>query len=150
MEEMKSHVYIKTDEHNNIIRIEGEYSLPSDLTGWILVEEGEPSDRLNHAQGNYLPKPLMNFEHGLYNYAYIGGQIVEKDLTEEIAEAEARREAEEEISRLKAYLSETDYVVTKMSEAMLYGEDVTSLQNEYGNVISARAEARRRINELEG
>lgn len=74
--EEKSRVFILTDEENNIVRLEGEYSLPNDLTGWILIEEGEPSDRLNLAQTHYLDKPLMN-EEGNYNYKYIDGKIVE-------------------------------------------------------------------------
>ena len=77
MEEGKSSVYILVDNNNYIIRIEGEYSLPSDLTGWILIEEGTPCDRLNLAQTHYLDKPLIDFETGNYNYKYIKGKIVE-------------------------------------------------------------------------
>lgn len=95
MFEHKSHVYIKTDENNNIIRIEGEYSLPSDLSGWILIEEGSPCDRLNHAQTLYLEKPIMDFEYGVYNYEYINGEVVEKDNTEEIEEVKRFRAVEE-------------------------------------------------------
>lgn len=77
MEEMKSRVYILTDENDNVIRIEGEYTLPEDLTGWILVDEGEPSDRYNLAQTHYLDKPIINDE-GEYNYIYVDGEIKEK------------------------------------------------------------------------
>ena len=31
----KSRVYILTDEAGRVLRLEGEYSLPADLTGWI-------------------------------------------------------------------------------------------------------------------
>lgn len=78
MEEGKSRVYILVDENNNLIRIEGEYSLPNDLNGWILVEEGTPCDRLNLAQTHYLDKPLID-DDGNYNYQYINGEIVEKE-----------------------------------------------------------------------
>lgn len=142
MENMKSRVYIKTNEKNEVIRIEGEYSLPQDLTGWILVEEGEPSDRLNHAQNNYLPKPLMDFEHGLYRYAYINGQIVEKDLTEEISRAEARREAEAEISRLKSLLKDMDYIGVKIATGR-------ATREEYAEQIALMTAYADRINELE-
>ena len=57
--EMKSHVYIKVDEQGRILQCEGEYTLPSDLDGWTLIEEGQPCDRLNLAQSHY-------FEGGLY------------------------------------------------------------------------------------
>lgn len=77
MDEMMSRVYILVDENNNIIRLEGEYSLPSDLSGWILIEKGAPCDRLNLAQAHYLDKPLI--DDGNYNYQYINGEIVEKE-----------------------------------------------------------------------
>ena len=54
----KSHVYIKVDEQGRITRCEGEYTLPSDLTDWILIEEGVPCDRLNLAKSHYLDPPL--------------------------------------------------------------------------------------------
>lgn len=72
----KSRVFILLNENNEIIRLEGEYTLPSDLTDWILLEEGEPCDRLNLAQSHYLEKPLMDGD-GLYNYRYEDGEIVE-------------------------------------------------------------------------
>ena len=88
MEEQLSRVYALINENNIITRIEGEYTLPADLTGWTLIEEGAPCDRLNLAQSNYLDKPLMT-EDGIYQYKYEDGQIVER-TTEEI---EADREA---------------------------------------------------------
>lgn len=88
MEEMKSRVYILVDEQNRVIRLEGEYSLPTDLTDWILIEEGAPCDRLNLAQSHYLEKSLMT-EDGIYQYKWNGESVVER--TEE--EIEADREA---------------------------------------------------------
>lgn len=76
MDESKSRVYILVDTDKNIIRLEGEYSLPSDLDGWILIEEGDACDRLNLAQAHYLDKPIMD-EEGNYNYKYINGEVVE-------------------------------------------------------------------------
>ena len=55
----KSHVYIKVDEQGRIVRCEGEYTKPADLTDWTLIEEGPPCDRLNLAQSHY-------FDGGLY------------------------------------------------------------------------------------
>ena len=75
LEMPKSRVYILTDEDNNIIRLEGEYSLPNDLTGWILVAEGY-GDEYSLAQTHFLEKPLIN-DNGEYNYKYINGEIVE-------------------------------------------------------------------------
>ena len=42
----------------------------------ILIDEGEPCDRLNLAQTHYLDKPLINDE-GEYNYQYVDGEVKE-------------------------------------------------------------------------
>ncbi len=76
MDEFKSRVYILVDNDNYITRLEGEYSLPSDLDGWILIEEGDACDRLNLAQTHYLKKSITD-EEGNYNYKYVNGEVVE-------------------------------------------------------------------------
>lgn len=103
----KSRVYILTDEAGRVLRLEGEYSLPADLTGWTLIEEGEPCDRLNLAQSHYLPKPLLT-EDGLYHYKLADGEIVERSEGELEAEREELPEPEtapEENAALKAQLA---------------------------------------------
>lgn len=84
-ERSKSRVYILPDDQGHVVRLEGEYTLPADLTGWTLIEEGEPCDRLNLAQTHYLPHPLLTHD-GLYRYRLADGQIVER--SEEEMEAE--------------------------------------------------------------
>jgi hypothetical protein len=37
---LKSKVYVLIDSNNHITRIEGQYSLPLDLTSWTLIDEG--------------------------------------------------------------------------------------------------------------
>lgn len=56
-----------------------------------------------------------------------------------------------EIATLKQYLSDTDYVISKLNELKL--EDETEYEAEkakYSDVLRKRKEARARINELEG
>lgn len=77
----KSRVYILIDSKNRITRLEGEYSLPSDLEGWILIEEGDPCDRLNLAQTHYLDKSLMT-EDGIYQYKWNGKKVLERTEAE--------------------------------------------------------------------
>lgn len=103
----KSRVYILTDAAGRVLRLEGEYSLPADLTGWTMVEEGEPCDRLNLAQSHYLPHPLLTHD-GLYRYKLADGQIVERSEDELEAEREELPEPEtapEENAALKAQLA---------------------------------------------
>ena len=71
----KSHVYIKTDEQNRIVRCEGEYSLPSDLSGWILIEEGAPCDKRNLAQSMYFDGGLYTVD-GIPRYKWDGSAAV--------------------------------------------------------------------------
>ncbi len=80
MQTPKSRVYVLCDDQNRVTRIEGEYSLPADLTGWTLVEEGEPCDRLNLAQSHYLEKPLH--DGAVLRYKLVDGKVVERTAEE--------------------------------------------------------------------
>lgn len=57
----------------------------------------------------------------------------------------------EEIQELKTYLSDTDYIVTKINEVMAEGteEEISAIKEEYKEQLIKRKEARKRINELE-
>ena len=82
---LKSHVYIKIDEQGRITRCEGEYTLPSDLDGWTLIEEGPPCDRLNLAQSHYFDGGLYTVD-GIPRYKWDGSAAVLR--TEEELEAD--------------------------------------------------------------
>lgn len=57
---------------------------------------------------------------------------------------------EQEIILLKQYLSDTDYVITKLNEAKIEDEELfNSLKTEYSDILVKRKEARAKINELE-
>ena len=81
----KSHVYIKTDEQNRIVRCEGEYSLPSDLSGWSLIDEGAPCDKRNLAQSMYFDGGLYTVD-GIPRYRWDGYAAVQR--TDEEMEAD--------------------------------------------------------------
>lgn len=83
----KSRVFILIDDNNRVTRIEGEYTLPQDLTDWILIDEGY-GDKYNLAQSNYLNKPLMT-EDGIYQYKYENGEVVERTAEKIVADREA-------------------------------------------------------------
>lgn len=55
----------------------------------------------------------------------------------------------DEIYSLKRYLSDTDYIVSKINEASVLNEDVESLKQNYSEQLSKRKEYRAKINELE-
>lgn len=81
----KSKVYIQTDAEGHILRCEGEYTLPSDLDGWTLIEEGTPCDRLNLAQSHYFDGGLYTMD-GIPHYKWDGSAAVLR--TEEELEAD--------------------------------------------------------------
>ena len=113
MQTPKSRVYVLLDSESRVLRLEGEYTLPADLTDWVLVEEGAPCDRLNLAQTHYLDKPLYT-QDGVMRYKLEGGKVIER-TAEEIEADKAKlpkpvipktnAELEQENKLLKAQLN---------------------------------------------
>lgn len=87
MEENKSKVYILIDDNNRVIRVEGGYTTPADLTGWIEIDEGT-GDKYNLCQSHYLEKGLMT-EDGIYQYKYENEEVVERTQEEMDADRQA-------------------------------------------------------------
>ena len=72
-------VLVRTDEQNRIREINSS-AFVADANGWTKIAEGW-GDKYHHAQGNYLPKPLMD-ERGVYRYKLEEGQAVERTQEE--------------------------------------------------------------------
>lgn len=100
--DIKSRVYVLLDAENRVTRLEGEYSLPPDLTGWTLIEEGAPCDRLNLAQSHYLDPPLYT-EDGLLAWKYEDGALALR--TDEELEAERAAQPAPEVPPTNAELA---------------------------------------------
>ena len=72
MEEiMKSKVYVQIDENNLIIRCEGGYTTPEDLTGWTYIDEGT-GDKYNLCQSHYFDGGLYDVD-GIPRYKLVDG-----------------------------------------------------------------------------
>ena len=133
LETPKSKVYIQTDTDGRILRCEGEYTLPSDLTDWILIEEGPPCDRLNLAQSHYFDGGLYTMD-GIPRYKWDGTQAVER--TEEELEADrAARPAPppttgERIAVLEEQLAQSDETAITLYEAQEAQEVINAQQDE--------------------
>lgn len=107
----KSRVYVLTDSESRILRLEGEYSLPADLTGWTKIDEGY-GDKYALAQSHYLDKPL--YAGAVLRYKLVDGKVVER-TAEEIEADKAKlskpvipktnAELEQENKLLKAQLN---------------------------------------------
>ena len=96
-------VYAKVNESGYIADINSSAFL-SDLSGWTEIDCGS-GDKYHHAQGNYLPGPLMT-EGGAYRYKLVNSKVIEC-TQEEIQEQEAANQPEptpsipEEVEALK-------------------------------------------------
>ena len=110
MQKMKSRVYVVVDSENRVIQIEGEYSLSNikDMSTAILAEEGEPCDRLNHAQTAYLDKPIMTAD-GVYRYKWDGSAAVLR--TEEELEADRAARPEPEPTEQEQLRADVDFLL---------------------------------------
>lgn len=111
MQTPKSRVYVLTDSESRILRLEGEYSLPADFTGWTKIDEGN-GDKYALAQSHYLDKPL--YDGAVLRYKLVDGKVVER-TAEEIEADKAKlpkpvipktnAELEQENKLLKAQLN---------------------------------------------
>ena len=66
------------------------------------------------------------------------------------AEELAGQETETAISEAKEYLTKTDWIVIKITEASIKGDNVTDMLNKYSAELAERAIKRELINSLEG
>ena len=76
-------VFIKTDSKNRITAVNSEIFI-SDLSGWTEIDSGD-GDRFVHAQGNYLPKSVID-DNGIFRYKYVDGAIYERSADEMAAD----------------------------------------------------------------
>ena len=72
--ETKSKVYIQVDSDGRILRCEGGYTTPADLTGWIEIDEGT-GDKYNLCQSHYFDGGLYTMD-GIPRYKWDGSAAV--------------------------------------------------------------------------
>ena len=83
-------VYAKTNESGYITEVNSSAFL-ADTSGWTEIDRGE-GDKYHHAQGNYLPGPLIT-DGGAYRYKLVNSAPLECN-PEEIQEQEAANQPE--------------------------------------------------------
>lgn len=72
-------VYIKVDDSGRITAVNSDAFLTT-FENWVKIAEGY-GDKYHHAQGNYLPKSLID-ERGIFNFKFVDGEIVERTMEE--------------------------------------------------------------------
>lgn len=73
MNENTSKVYVLTDGQNRIIRCDGGYTTPADLTGWVQIDEGT-GDKYNLCQSHYFD--ALYTDDGIPRYKLADGAPV--------------------------------------------------------------------------
>lgn len=108
MDEITSKVYIQTDTTGRILRCEGGYTTPADLTGWVQIDEGT-GDRYNLFQSHYFEGGLYTSD-GIPRYKLVDGQPVER-TEEEIAADRVPLQASAVRAQRDKLLAATDWAV---------------------------------------
>ena len=81
---------------------------------------------------------------------FVDGNIEIRELPE-FKDYHKRIKLENEMAELKQYLNETDYVVAKINEAMIYDYGAAEiLKQQYSKTLQKRIDSRNRIVEIEG
>lgn len=92
MNETTSKVYVQMDEQNRILRCEGGYTTPADLTGWVQIDEGT-GDKYNLCQSHYFEGGLYTMD-GIPRYKLQDGQAQARSEEKISADRAARPEPE--------------------------------------------------------
>lgn len=108
MDEITSKVYIQTDATGRILRCEGGYTTPADLTGWVQIDEGT-GDRYNLCQSHYFEGGLYTSD-GIPRYNLQDGQPVERS-EEEIEVDRVPIQASSARAQRDKLLAATDWAV---------------------------------------
>lgn len=113
-------VLVRIDAAGSVIAINSNAFL-QDTTGWVQIDEGS-GDKFHHAQGNYLPTPLMDDQcHYLYKLA--DGAVVERTTEELEADALSANESTPTIDQRTAALE-----TTSQQQAVTLDEIITILE----------------------
>ena len=106
-------VYVRIDNMDRIISINSSAFL-TDTNGWIEIDRGF-GDKYHHAQGNYLPGPLMD-ERGVYRYKIVDGKVVERTAEEMNADYTPPEQRPTTEQRVDALETTTDDIILMMAE----------------------------------
>ena len=131
MQTPKSRVYVLCDSESRVLRLEGEYSIPSDLTGWTKIDEGY-GDRFSLAQSHYLDKPL--YDGAVLRYTLVDGKVVERTAEEiEADKAKLPKPAPtttERVTSLEEQLATADETAISLYEAQQKQDEINAQQDD--------------------
>ena len=128
----KSKVYIQTDDQGRILRCDGGYTTPSDLTDWTKIDEGI-GDKYNLCQSHYFADGLHTMD-GIPRYRWNGSEAILRSD----AELDADRAAlpapppttDERITILEEQLVQADETSIALYEAQEAQEVINAQQDD--------------------
>ena len=106
-------VLVRVDDAGRVVEINSDAFI-ADTGGWVEIDSGF-SDHHHHAQGNYLPGPLMD-ERGIYRYKLVDGNPIERtqeEMDADYAPPEQRPTTEQRVDALE---TTTDDIILMMAE----------------------------------
>ena len=106
-------VYVRVDESGRLVSINSS-AFVRDTEGMVEIDRG-PGDRYHHAQGNYLPGPLMDVR-GVCRYKLEGGKVVERTEEEMLADVKPRvkSDLENRLDRLETAIDTINKLLAKL------------------------------------
>ena len=106
-------VLVRVDDAGRVVEINSD-AFVTDMGGWVEIDSGF-SDRHHHAQGNYLPLPLMD-ERGVYRYKLLDGAVVERTKEEMDADYTPPEQKPTTEQRVDALETTTDDIVLMLAD----------------------------------
>ena len=113
LQEQPYKVLVRVDSAGRVVAINSS-AFVQDASGWTEIDSGY-GDRYHHAQGNYLPKPLMD-ERGVYRYKLADGKVVERTPWEMDADYVPPEQKPTTEQRVDALETTTDDIVLMLAD----------------------------------
>lgn len=106
-------VLVRVDDAGRVVAINSS-AFVTDTGGWTEIDSGL-GDKYHHAQGNYLPGPLMD-ERGVYRYKLADGKPMERTAEEMDADYTPPEQRPTTEQRVDALETTTDDIILMMAE----------------------------------
>lgn len=113
MMEQPYKVLVRVDDAWRVVAINSSAFI-TDTGGWVEIDSGW-GDKYHHAQGNYMPGPLMD-ERGIYRYKLVDGKPMERTAEEMDADYTPTEQRPTTEQRVDALETTTDDIILMMAE----------------------------------
>lgn len=113
LQEQPYKVLVRVDDAGRVVAINSS-AFVTDTDVWVEIDSGW-GDKYHHAQGNYLPQPLMD-ERGLCRYKLVYGKIVERSRDEIDADYTPPQTTPTVEQRLTVLESSTDDIILMLAD----------------------------------